>query len=305
MQGLELCREFYEQCAAPAIEERLGERAVRVAAGLVGQGSDCLGYDDELSRDHDFGPGCCLWLTDADYEACGSELASLYASLPAEFMGFRRNVQPQGADRVGVMKISQFYARFTGCPGTPPNEAAWLRIPEHFLAAATSGAVFRDDPGEFSRVRESLLPCYPRDVRLKKLAARVFAMAQAGQYNYPRICKRGDGPAAMLALDEFVRAALSALHLLNRRYLPYYKWAFRSARELPRLQQAVRELETLFSAPEAGRQDIIESICRRVRLALADDGLSDSGETFLVPQAQQIMSHIESDYLKHLGVSVG
>lgn len=305
MQGLELSREFYRECAAPAIEERFGERACRVAAGLAGQGSDCLGYDDDISRDHDFGPGCCLWLTDDDFAAFGSELQKLYDSLPNEFMGFSRNNTPQGAPRVGVIPISRFYAQFTGCPDVPPNEAAWLRIPEHFLAAATSGEVFRDDLGEFIRIRKALLPCYPRDVLLKKLAARVFVMGQAGQYNYGRIIKRGDGPAAMLALDEFVRAALSAVHLLNRRYMPYYKWAFRSARVLPRLAEAVRELELLFSASDSDRQDIIESISGRIRNALYEDGLTSISESFLVPQAEEIMKRIGSDYLKKLGVSAG
>jgi hypothetical protein len=305
LQGLELSREFYKECAAPAIRERFGERACRVAAGLSGQGSDCLGYDDEFSRDHDFGPGCCLWLTDEDFAAFGSELQKLYDSLPNEFMGFSRNNTPQGSARVGVMQISRFYGQFTGCPDVPPNDASWFRIPEHFLAAATSGEVFRDDPEEFTRIREALLPCYPMDVLLKKLAARVFAMGQAGQYNYVRIIKRGDGPAAMLALDEFVRSALSALHLLNKRYMPYYKWAFRSARALPRLGEAVRELDLLFTAPDSERQDMIESICGRVRGALLEDGLSSISESFLVPQAEEIMKRIESDYLKKLGISVG
>lgn len=305
MLGLELSREFYRECAAPAIAERFGERACRVAAGLAGQGSDCLGYDDEISRDHDFGPGCCLWLTDEDFVKFGSELQKLYDSLPNEFMGFSRNNTPQGSPRVGVIPISRFYSQFTGCPDVPPNDAAWLRIPEHFLSAATSGEVYRDDPGEFTRIRQALLPCYPRDVLLKKLAARVFVMGQAGQYNYVRIIKRGDGPAAMLALDEFVRAALSAIHLLNKRYMPYYKWAFRSARSLPRLLEAVRELELLFSASDSERQDIIESISSRIRYALCEDGLSSIPESFLVPQAEEVMQRIESDSLKKLGISVG
>lgn len=305
LQGLELSREFYRQCAAPAISERFGESACRVAAGLAGQGSECLGYDDEISRDHDFGPGCSLWLTDGDFAAFGPELQRLYDSLPNEFMGFSRNTTPQGSGRVGVIPISRFYSQFTGCPDVPQNEASWFRIPEHFLGAATSGEVFCDDLGEFTRIRKALLPCYPRDVLLKKLAARVFVMGQAGQYNYGRIIRRGDGPAAMLALDEFVRAALSAIHLLNKRYMPYYKWAFRSARALPRLTEAVRELDLLFYAAEADRQNIIESICIGVRDALIEDGLSSISESFLVPQAEEIMKRIGSDYLKKLGVSAG
>lgn len=305
LQGLELCREFYRQCVSPAITERFGKRACRVAAGLAGQGSDCLGYDDDISRDHDFGPGCCLWMTDEDFTAFGSELQELYDTLPGEFMGFSRNVTAQASGRVGVIPISRFYVQFTGCPDVPPNEAAWFRIPEHHLASATSGEVFYDDLGEFSRIRKALLPCYPEDVRLKKLAARVFVMAQAGQYNYGRIIKRGDGPAAMLALDELVRAALSAVHLLNKRYMPYYKWAFRSARALPRLAEVVRELESLYTALDAERQNIIESICLHVRDALQKDGLSSISESFLVPQAEEIMKRLKSDYLKKLGVSVG
>lgn len=307
MRGLDLCRDFYTECAEPAIEKDFGKRAPRIAAGLAGQGSDCLGFDDKISRDHDFGPGCCLWLTDEDDKEFGAELRGLYASLPSEFHGFARNDTEHGSGRVGVMSISRFYRQFTGCPDIPPDNMTWLRIPEHFLAAATSGEVFRDDIGEFSRIRAGLLPCYPRDVRLKKLAARVFVMAQAGQYNYCRISKRGDTPAAMLALDEFARAALSAIHLLNNRYMPYYKWAFHSARRLTRLSGAVGELDALYRAgsTDADRTELIESICGHVSGALREDGLSMRDDSFLVPHAEEIMGRITDEKLRHLGVSVG
>ena len=304
MRGLDLCRRFYLQCAAPLLERRLGERTRRVAAGLAGQGSDCLGFDDELSRDHDFGPGVCLWLTDEDYEAFGGELRRLYEELPKQFCGCVRNTTPQGAGRVGVMRIGQFYAQYTGCRDIPSGDSAWLRIPEHLLAAATSGEVFRDDLGEFSRIRSGLLPCYPEEVRLKKLAARLFVMAQAGQYNYGRIMKRGDAVAASLALSEFAKATLSALHLLNRSYAPYYKWAFCSALRLPRLCGAALELEGLYR-PGADREALIESICASVVGALKKEGLSSSPDTFLVAHAEEIMRRIKSDYLRNLSVMAG
>ncbi len=31
----------------------------RIAVGLVGKGSDCFGFDDVLSQDHDFGTALC------------------------------------------------------------------------------------------------------------------------------------------------------------------------------------------------------------------------------------------------------
>ncbi len=304
MPGLELCRQFYLQCGAPLIERTFGENGRRFAAGLAGAGSDCLGFDDELSRDHDFGPGFCLWLTDEDDETFGGELRRLYSELPRQFGGCVRNTTPQGADRVGVMRIGDFYRRYTGSRDIPEGDAAWLRIPEHLLAAAVSGEVFRDGLGEFSRIRSGLLPCYPEDVRLKKLAARLFTMAQAGQYNYGRIMKRHDAAAAALALSEFARAALSAVHLLNRRYMPYYKWAFRSARRLPLLSDVVTELDALF-LPETDREALIETICSRVSGFLKKEGLSSARDTFLVAHAEEVTMRIKSAALRNMGIMVG
>ncbi|WP_278550110.1 DUF4037 domain-containing protein, partial [Cloacibacillus evryensis] len=301
---LELCRQFYLQCGAPLIERTFGENGRRFAAGLAGAGSDCLGFDDELSRDHDFGPGFCLWLTDEDDETFGGELRRLYSELPRQFGGCVRNTTPQGADRVGVMRIGDFYRRYTGSRDIPEGDAAWLRIPEHLLAAAVSGEVFRDGLGEFSRIRSGLLPCYPEDVRLKKLAARLFTMAQAGQYNYGRIMKRHDAAAAALALSEFARAALSAVHLLNRRYMPYYKWAFRSARRLPLLSDVVTELDALF-LPETDREALIETICSRVSGFLKKEGLSSARDTFLVAHAEEVTMRIKSAALRNMGIMVG
>ena len=64
MNGLELSRAFYEQYGAPMLHEQFPEVEKLVAVGLIGSGSECLGFDDEVSRDHDFEPGFCLLLPD-------------------------------------------------------------------------------------------------------------------------------------------------------------------------------------------------------------------------------------------------
>ena len=56
------------------IDERYASVKHRIAAGLVGHGSECYGFDDALSRDHDFGPRVCLWLTADDYAEFGERL---------------------------------------------------------------------------------------------------------------------------------------------------------------------------------------------------------------------------------------
>ena len=118
----------------------------------------------------------------------------------------------------------------------------WLIVPETRFATVTNGEVFSDPLGRFTAIREKLLNYYPEDVRRKKIAARAAIMGQAGQYNYPRSMKRGEIVAAMYAINEFITHAISMVYLINRRYMPYYKWMHRGVLELPFLGKKVGEL---------------------------------------------------------------
>ena len=228
MQGLELAKRYYEEVGRPMLEREFPELLPRLAAGLVGEGSECLGFDDAISQDHDFGAGFDLWLSAEDYNQYGKALQDAYDRLPGEFAGIpARLTSARGGGRVGVFEIEAFYSRFIGMEQPPRSLMRWLHLPEDKLAAVTGGAVFEDGLGEFSAVREELRKYYPEDVRIKKIAARAAKMAQSGQYNYGRCMRRGDTVAAMLALDEFVRQAISMVYLLYRTYMPYYKWMFR------------------------------------------------------------------------------
>ena len=75
MKGLELSRAYYEAWGAPMIREKFPEYEDRIAVGLVGPGSECFGYDDAISMDHDFEAGFCLWLTKEDEEIVDQAIA--------------------------------------------------------------------------------------------------------------------------------------------------------------------------------------------------------------------------------------
>lgn len=191
ISGLDIAREYFTAYGKPMLQNKYREYAERIAAGLVGEGSECLGFDDAYSSDHDYGPGFCLWLEKRDYEAIGAQLSEDYKSLPGEFMGFpARNATDYGQNRVGVFEIGDFYQRLAGCRNAPALESQWLNIPQEALCAATNGEVFVDRLGEFTKRREAFLSC-PERVRLKWLAEALGRTAQAGQYNYGRSRLRG------------------------------------------------------------------------------------------------------------------
>lgn len=305
--GLDLAERYYREVGRPAFEREMPELLPRIAAGLAGEGSECFGWDDELSRDHDFGPSFCVWLTDEDFAAYGEKAEEIYRSLPGDFLGVpARRVMPHGADRVGVMPMSRFWRKFTGLADLPGSDREWLRIPEHFLAQATNGRVFEDGPGRFTRIREGYRKFYPEEVRRKKMAARAVKMAQSGQYNYPRSLRRGESGAAFLALSEFLQADVSMAHLLSRRYTPYYKWMFRSFRSLPLFEDERADVEEMIRRPlDPGNVPRIEKFCEEVVRIWKRQGLTDSSETFLEPQGWQLYRRIESPELRDLSIFEG
>lgn len=298
MKGLELSRLYYEQIGRPAMEDRFPELLPQMVFGLAGEGSECFGFDDELSRDHDWGPGFCIWLDRPDYQEFGPRVQAAYHALPGAWADYpARRDTLEGRGRVGVLCIQDWYTRYTGAPEGPRTLEAWRRVPEAFLATAVNGAVFSDPLGRFTAVRRRLLEEFPEDLRLKRLANRTAVMAQAGQYNFPRCVRRGETVAAGLALAEFARAAMSLAYLLNRRYAPFYKWMHRGLRELPKLPRLYDQLETLFQGGN-GAAELVEGICLTVAAELRRQNLSGSQDTFLRAHSAELTARIRDPELR-------
>ncbi|GAB6163284.1 hypothetical protein JCM12298_24440 [Desulfothermus naphthae] len=308
MKGLELAEKYFETYGMPLIQKKFKEYEKRIAAGLVGDGSECYGYDDEISRDHDWGPGFCVWLTKEDYEKIGKDLEYEIYKLPKVFMGYGpRKVSDWGLGRIGVFEISQFYANFIGLDHIPKDNEEWLYIPESSLAACTNGRVFYDPLGEFSRWREKLLEFYPEDVRLKKIASRCMTIAQSGQYNFGRCVKRKEYFAAQYCETKFCADVISLIFLLNRRYTPFFKWMHRALKELPilgkEIHQKILNLVTTNNYQE--KVDIIESICSDVITQLRIDDLSSSNSSFLLDHGPEVQRRIKDRALRERNVWVG
>ncbi|MCR4614808.1 MAG: DUF4037 domain-containing protein [Clostridiales bacterium] len=312
MTGMELSRAFYNEYGADMLKEEFADIEALLAVGLVGSGSECFGYDDRISTDHDFEPGFCIFIPSEELIDSRTEfrLERAYAKLPKEFEGFKRSsISPVGGNRKGVIRISDFYISKCGSPDGKLSGTQWLAAPEYALAEAVNGEVFADNYGLFSEIRNRL-SYYPEDVRRKKLAGNLIRMGQAGQYNYNRCISHRETGAAQLAAHEFVQGALHTVFLLNRVYMPYYKWSFRALRGLERLSSLSDSLEYLLSsendsntAPVKG--EIIEDISGMIIDELKAERLTDAVCYDLEKHAYSVNDRIEDGNIRNMNIFEG
>ncbi len=308
MRGLEISRAFYNEYGKEMLEREFPDYCSRIAVGLVGEGSECLGFDDEVSTDHDFEPSFCLFITREDYEKIGFKLERAYAKLPKEFMGLKRSLlSAVGGSRHGVIVIEDFYKKFLGVESIPDDITWWLYPSSSSLLNACNGEVFCDDLGVFSKTRERLLVGFPDDVRRKKLAMHAIFMAQAGQYNFERLVARGEYGAGQLAIFEFVKHAISSIYLLNNKYEPFYKWAFRGMRDLAILSELEVPLDGLIELENSSKTvgdklEIIDDVCRLIIGEYKRQGLTKATCNNLETHAYSILDGVKNGEIRNLHI---
>lgn len=312
MKGLELCERFYKEYGASMLQKEFPELEGIVAVGLCGSGSECFGYDDELSKDHDFEPGFCIFIPDESIidNKTAFELEKAYSRLPKEFEGFKRNTtSPVGGSRHGVIRANAFFTEKCGRPDGALALKEWFFVPEQSLAEATNGKIFKDDLKLFTEIRHRL-SYFPEDVRLKKLAGCLLLMGQSGQYNYARCVSRGETAAAQLAVSEFVNNTLHAIFLINKEYMPYYKWRFRALRDTEHLFHLYDRLEYLISsgntaAEATKKRSIIEDICIEICKELNNQELSGCKGSECEAFAYSLNNRIIDNDIRNLHILYG
>ncbi len=240
-------RRFYENKVAPMLHEKFPEYESRIAVGLAGEGSDCFGFDDFISRDHDFGTGTCLWVTEEDFHKFGRLLSIAYNELVDSTPG--ADLTDRLRQRRGVMTIDGFYSYVLGtrvdAEGNSITDETWRKLDHSCLATAVNGEIFRDDLGRFSAFRKTLLDYYPDEIWRERMAGELHRYASSLQVNYSRCMARKDTVAAQICKSTGLQAAMELFFLLKRTYPPYYKWTYRALEELDgngRFARLVKEL---------------------------------------------------------------
>lgn len=305
MKGLELSRLYYREVFLPRCREQLPSAEKHLAVGLVGEGSECFGYDDDLSQDHSFGVRLCIWLTQEDNARFGAELNALWESLPEPFLGYKRPaIDPKEGKRNGIFTVEEFYLKLLGIPGAPADLFQWLAIPEPYLAAATNGAVFSDEPGAFTAVRKTLLSHFPADITRYYLAQHAAIAAQTGQYNLLRAHFHGEKLAAANSKARFMQSIIAIVFLLNKTYRPFYKWAPRAMRALPVLGDSIHSKLLRLSASQDINEQVVlvEDICACVLSEMRLQGYTSGQSNFLIDHLPEIMAGIKAPEIRERGI---
>ena len=309
MKGIELSEKYFNEFGLPMLQNEFADILPKLACGLIGGGSECQGFDDEVSKDHDFDAGFCIFLPSEDIidRRTAFLLERAYSKLPKEFEGVKRQMlNPVGGARKGVLRTEDFLREKTDTTDGNLTLKEWLSLPEQSLLEVTGGKLFFDNLGKLTEIREKL-KYYPNDVRLKKLAGNLLIMAQSGQYNYRRCLSHGEEAAAQEAVFEFVNHAMAVIFLLNNTYMPYYKWSFRALRNLPKLSLEAEVMEYLITTGNSAefaeeKYYAIESIASNIIEELANQNLTKAICGDLEKHAYSVNDMISDDEIRNLHI---
>lgn len=235
--GLELSKAFYSEAVAPVLARRFA--GMPYAAGLLGAGSDVLGFDTARSMDHGWGARLALFLGDDDWSRLAGEIhETLRQELPHEIRGFPTSFAETseagtfGLGTVGegpvehgvmVLTVSGFLRDRLGVTNVRDLEPAdWLTFSEQALLEMTAGAVFHDEPGALTAARAALA-YYPDDLWRYMLAAQWRRIGEQEAF-VGRCGEVGDDLGSALVTASLVRDLMRLGFLIERRYAPYAKW---------------------------------------------------------------------------------
>jgi len=232
---IEISKRFFEQQIRPVLLAEFPEASQRVACGIFGYGSECLGMDDQYSRDHHWGLRIDMLIPDADFASLSQEIRSrISARLPDSFEGYDlREGHVEGAG-IGPESLEGFLSRTIGLTRAPESIGEWLDMPEEDIVHVTNGEVWHDPSGRFSDIRKALT-YYPEPVWLRRISHWCRYLSGMGIYPLHRALLRGNLVYATTAFGRSIKWALELAFLLNKTYFPYDKWLYPFFKDLPDL----------------------------------------------------------------------
>lgn len=255
LKGMELCENFFADCAKTVIETHFPDLAY--SAGLIGYGSDVLGYDDAVSTDHMWGPRFYLFVSERDAARKEELFRTLSENLPYTYQGYSVNYSESDPNDCGVrhpericsgtvhplLWIQTFDSYLTEqlgvCDLDRISPCEWLAFSEHRLLSLVSGKFFVD--GLRCGERIAKIQYYPPVVR-RYLIASNWANIAAEQAFVKRCGDCGDETGSRIICARLCERLMRLCFLYKSVYAPYSKWfgtAFRRLDIDGRIKRAI------------------------------------------------------------------
>jgi hypothetical protein len=213
---------------------------LKYSAGLIGYGSEIIGFDDAQSRDHMWGPRLYIFLDEKDYTALHKEMLQIITeNLPYTFKGYSVNFSKPDPNDGGVQTpehitsgkinpliwittINKFFREYLNTdPYSKLEFDSWLTIPEHRLLAVTSGKIFHDDLN-LQSIRGKF-KYYPEEVWLYMLASQWQKISQ--EEAFPGRCNSvNDKLGSQIVLTRIVHNLIYLCFIMEKQYATYNKW---------------------------------------------------------------------------------
>lgn len=285
IKGLELCENFFNECAKPIIDKYFPD--LQYSAGLIGYGSDVLGYDDKVSCDHMWGPRFYMFLCEKDIEKKDEIFNKLAENLPYTYMGYSVNfTEPDPNDNgvqhpqlinsgkvnplIFIRTFDEFLIDEIGTADldniTPLD---WLAFSEHRLLSLVSGKIFSDKLNIKNQTDK--IKFYTNTVKLYLIASQWNIIASEQAF-VKRCGEVGDEIGSQIICARIAERLMRLCFLYKDTYAPYSKW-----------------LGTAFS-----KLDIDENIKTKINASLKANELTQRENNLVEAQALVADLHNES-----------
>ena len=226
-EALSISARFSQDLLVPLLMQKHPDLVDRLAIGVHGTGSDVLGLDDSISRDHHWGPRAAVLLHDEDASLAEPVRQTLAEACPREFEGHPVRYDAASRTAVFVDTIGGYLGWFLGASAPPQREEDWFALCETDLLHLTAGPVFHDPSGRWSAIRAALA-YYPERVWHKRIADWcMYVTGRDAPYNLYRVSRRGDELTSQIYFGQALRRSMELAFAIERHYAPYPKWQFR------------------------------------------------------------------------------
>ena len=262
LPGGELARAFHADVVGPLLTREMP--GLRYAAWL-GSGSDVLGFDDAMSRDHDWGCRLTLLVDEADRAAIPQVSLLLERELPKSYRGFPMRFpvtwDSSVTHQVEIATVADFATSRLGIDATIELSVAdWLILTGQAVLEMISGPIFVDRTAALAQVR-ARLNWYPPDIERYVLAAGWQRLSQEMPM-VGRTAELGDELGSKMLSTRLADDLISLAFTLSRQWPPYPKWRGTAFRALPIAADLAGMLTAAETAPHwRDRENALADAC--------------------------------------------